>query len=208
MQVTKYIHSCLFLEEAGKTILIDPGNYTYQAQVLTLDSIKNLDYLLITHEHADHFYLPFIKEILSKFPDVKIMTNNSVVNLLSKEEISASSEGNEFIKLEAVPHEKVWGSNPPENLLFTINNQFTDPGDSHHFESLTRVLALPVQAPWGSTTDAVNLAEKLKPEVIIPIHDWHWHDQAREAMYKRLADYFAKIGIKFIPMMTGKTATL
>lgn len=208
MQVTKFIHSCLLIEENRKKILIDPGNYTFEEKALNLDSIKNLDYLLITHEHPDHFYLPFIKEIIGKFPQVKILTNSSIVDILSKEGINANSSDDDFIEMEEVPHEKVFGINPPKNVLFRVGGILTDPGDSYSFNSTTKVLALPIQAPWGTTTAAVELAEKLKPEVFIPLHDWHWHEKAREAMYKRLEDYFAKVGIKFIPSQTGKTVTV
>lgn len=208
MQVTKFIHSCLLLEEQDKIILIDPGNYTYEGKALNLDLIKNLDYLLITHEHPDHFYLPFIKEIIEKFPQVKILTNSSIVDILAKEGIIAASLSDDFIKIEEVPHEKVFGINPPKNALFRVGGILTDPGDSHSFSSTTKILALPIQAPWGTITQAVELAETLKPETVIPLHDWHWHEKARQWMYKRLEDYFGKIGIEFIPTQTGKPVTL
>lgn len=57
---------------------------------------------------------------------------------------------------------------------------------------------------WGSTTAAVELAERLKPKVIIPIHDWHWNEQAREWMYQRLEKYFESLGIKFLGLETGQ----
>lgn len=204
MKVSKHLHSCLLVEEAGKKFLLDPGQYTYEAKALELNSINSLDYLLITHEHPDHFYLPFIKEIIAKFPKFKLITNSSIVDILAKEGIKATSEADELVKLEEVPHEKVFGTTPPKNVMFTINGKLADPGDSHHFKTSAKVLALPVQAPWGSTTAAVELAEKLKPQVIIPIHDWHWHDAARAWMYQRLEKYFDALGIKFLGLEIGQ----
>lgn len=204
MFVTKFIHSCLLVEDQGKTFLVDPGVYTYQEKALNIDSLPYVDYLLITHEHPDHMFVPLIKEILLKFPGAIVITNFSAANILVKEKVPANTEAPDFIKIETIPHEKIFGGMAPENILFRINDYLTDPGDSHSFKSTTRVLALPVQAPWGSLTNAVNLAEKLKPEVIIPIHDWHWNEEARDTFYKRLVDYFAKINIKFIPLQTGQ----
>ena len=207
MQVTKYLHSCLLVEDAGKKFLFDPGNYTAEANALNLDQIDQLDYLLITHEHQDHMYIPLIKMILSKFPSLLIITNHSAKEILAKEGINASTEPTDLIKVEPVPHEKVFGGEPPANILFKIND-FTDPGDSFHLNTSTRVLALPIQAPWGSLTQAVELAVSLKPEVVLPIHDWHWNDMARVAFYKRLENYFANMGIKFIALKTAEKVTV
>lgn len=208
MQVTKFIHSCLFIEEADKRFLIDPGNYTKEENVLDISLLKSLDYLLITHEHPDHMDITLIKEVINKFPAVKIMSNDSVAGLLNKEGIDVNTESDQIVKLEQVPHEKVFGSNPPENVMFTIAGKLADPGDAHHFQTKAPVLALPIQAPWGSLAEAVNLAESLRPQVILPIHDWHWNEKAREAFYKRLEDYFAKLGIKFIPLKTGESVNI
>ena len=203
MRTSKHIHSCLVVEEAGKRFLLDPGQYTHEAKALDLESLDNLDYLLITHEHPDHLYTPFVKEIVAKFPQVKIMTNSSIVEILGKEGIKAGAEGDELVKIEEVPHEKIFGVEVPKNVMFTISGKLADPGDSHHFKTSAPVVALPVQAPWGSTTAAVEWAQSLKPEVIIPIHDWHWHDAAREWMYQRLEKYFDSLGIKFLGLETG-----
>ena len=201
MKITKFVHSCLLIEDRGKKVLIDPGNYSEQA--LDLSNLSDLSYLLITHEHPDHMYLPLIQKILEKSPDVKIISNQSVAEILDKEGIKVSTEGDEFVQLEDVPHEKTFMGTPPQNTLFKLGGKLTHPGDSHHFNETAEILALPVQAPWGSTTQAVDLAEKLKPKIIIPIHDWHWNEEARENMYKRLAEYFRGIGIKFIGLKTG-----
>lgn len=204
MQITKYLHSCLLVEEQSQAILIDPGNFTYTAKVLDLNKLNQLDYILITHEHADHFYLPFIKELIAKFPKAKIISNPSVVSILQKENIAASAEGNEFIQLETITHEKLWDKEPPQNTVFKLFGKLTHPGDSLHFQTKSAILALPLQAPWGSTTQAVEKALEIKPKVIIPIHDWHWKDEVRSGMYQRLKTFFAKKNIDFKTLETGE----
>lgn len=204
MKIIKFIHSCLLIEIDNKKILIDPGVYTANSNSLNLNLVNRLDYLLVTHEHADHMHLPLIKEIIIKFPNTKVISNSSVNKILEKEGISSSTTGDDLIKIEAANHEKVFGITPPENILFNIGGLFTHPGDSHSFISTNRILALPVQAPWCSLTQAVNLAEKLKPEIILPIHDWHWNEEAKSSFYQRLEDYFKNLGIKFIPLISSK----
>lgn len=205
MKVTKFVHSCLLIEqEEDKKVLIDPGNYSVEEGAITVNMLNKLDYLLITHEHPDHMYLPFIKELVGKFPNLPIISNSSVVEILEKEGIKATIKPPDFAMIEEVIHERVWGVEPPKNIMLKLFGKLTHPGDSHHFTTDTDILALPVQAPWGSTTAAVELAENLKPKIIIPIHDWHWNDTAREAMHKRLEDYFSKQGIRFIGIKTGE----
>lgn len=208
MKISKHLHSCLLVEENNTVILIDPGNMTYDEKALDLTKINKLDYLLITHEHMDHMHLPFVKEIVTKFPSVKIISNPSVKVILGKENISVSIEDTEIIKHTEVPHEKIWLGPSPQNYQFDIFGKFTTPGDSHSFSKAKEILALPITAPWGSTTAAVELAIKLKPKVIIPIHDWHWKDTVRKMFYERLTEYFKGFDIDFRGVETGETITI
>jgi hypothetical protein len=45
---------------------------------------------------------------------------------------------------------------------------------------------------------AVEKAVKLQPKIVIPIHDWHWREKARERMYQMAADYLKSKGIEFM----------
>lgn len=209
MIISKHLHSCLFIKENDISILIDPGEYTANEQALDLNSMEKLDYLLYTHEHADHFYLPLTKQIIEKFPDVKIYTNSAIVELLKKEEISARSENTEIIQILPIPHEKVFGiPRMCENIQISVFGKLTHPGDSFRFQLQTPVLALPVQAPWGDVTEAVGYALKAQPKVIIPIHDWHWKDSVQDSLYGRLKDFFAANDITFLPLKTGEETSV
>lgn len=208
MKISKHLHSCLFIEDQNKTVIIDPGVFTYQDKALDINSITSLDYILITHEHPDHMYVPFIKELVEKFPEVKVISNPSIEKILGEEKIPVHTDlsvipADAGIQFEEFPHEKLWDKEPPQNVVFTVFNKLTHPGDSHHFETTSEILALPVTAPWGSTTEAVELALRLKPKVIIPIHDWMWKDQIRQAMYQRLQEFFKEKGIDFKPLETA-----
>lgn len=205
MKISKHLHSCLLVEDEGRTILVDPGNYSYEAKALDINQLNRLDAIVITHEHQDHMYIPWIKEILQKFPNTPIFTTESAKKLLEQEGIkNVNTKGNDFISLEPVPHERIWMGPACENVLATLFEKFVTPGDSHTFQTSIEVLALPVQAPWGSTTRAVELALELKPKVIVPIHDWHWKDEVRKGIYQRLKEYFAQYGIDFKPVETAE----
>jgi len=205
MNVTKFLHSCLVIEKEGKTAIIDPGIFTWQEKAVAITSLTSLDYLCITHEHPDHFSIDLIKKIITKFPDVLLITNESVKKLLDKEGITTSVFGNEVVSFENTPHEKLWDREVPQNLTFTFFKKLTHPGDSLAIEKTADVLALPLTAPWGSVTQAVEAALRLKPKAIIPIHDWHWKDEVRKDMYQRLESFFSTQGITFHNLETGQT---
>jgi len=204
VKISKHVHSCLRIEENGKTVIVDPGNYTFEANALDLGKIVTLNYLLITHEHPDHLYIPLVLEIDKRFPNCEIISNKSVAEILKKEGIEVNTKGNKDIKIKEVPHERIFSGDVPQNTLFEIFGKLTHPGDSLHFDLNTDVLALPVQAPWCSTTEAVETGKNLKPRIIIPVHDWHWNETARNNFYGRFKDYFKNENIEFIGLTTGE----
>ena len=48
MQITKYEHALLVIEEAGSQLVIDPGSYS------NLPQLKNVVAIAYTHLHDDH----------------------------------------------------------------------------------------------------------------------------------------------------------
>ena len=211
MKITKHIHSCLVAEEAGRRILIDPGNYTFDDGGLDLKTIDTLDLILITHEHLDHAYPPLIKKVLEKFPDVKILTNLFAKNFLMREGINAFTDNFEGVSLADAPHELLLGGRTAENSLLNIFGRplaglagLTHPGDSLKFNKSLDVLALPIQAPWGSAVASIEKAALLKPKIVIPIHDWHWKNFARKKMYDKAKNYLAQKGIELRGLEIGE----
>ncbi|HET9947012.1 MAG TPA: MBL fold metallo-hydrolase [Patescibacteria group bacterium] len=203
MKITKFNHSCLLVQDSGKNTLIDPGNYS--EGTLIVEKLPPLEYLLITHEHMDHFSLPLVEKIVWHNPQIKIITTSSVVSQLANKNLTATDKGDDYISVEKVPHEKVWGGNPGQNIMVTVGGKLTHPGDSHSFSNSSDILALPITAPWGSTTAAVELAIKLKPKVVIPIHDYMLKDESRRTVYEWIAGYLESQGIDFKKIESKET---
>jgi L-ascorbate metabolism protein UlaG (beta-lactamase superfamily) len=95
MKLTKLGHCCLLIETKGKRILTDPGSYTIAAH----SKLTNIDYILFTHEHADHYHLESLKDLMAKNPQVGVYANNSVSELLAKEAIKHTqiNDGDEIL---------------------------------------------------------------------------------------------------------------
>lgn len=210
MKITKFIHSCLLVEmpePVNRTALFDPG--TFSEQALDVGKLEFLDDIFITHVHPDHVSLKLMKQLVAKFPDVRITTTAEVAEELAKEGITASTTAPEGVAFFDAPHESVEPLfETPQEVGIHYLDLLSDPGDSHSFEETKAILALPMQAPWGSNLNAVRLALELQPKHILPIHDWHWSDPAREMSYNQLEEVFAEHDIIFHKLKTGEPVVI
>ncbi len=202
MKITKFVHSCLLVETSDRTALFDPG--TLSEAALDISALKRLDDIFITHGHGDHFSLELVKQLTAKFPEIRITTTPEVVAQLAQAGITASDQPPNGVSFFDAPHESVEPLFPsPQEIGIHYLNVLTDPGDSHSFHETKAILALPITAPWGSTIKALNLAIELKPTHVLPIHDWHWNDDAREQTYARFERVLGEQGITFHKLQTG-----
>ncbi len=76
MRITRFAQSCVLIETNNKRILVDPGKIMFEESLLNKEW-SNIDVLLITHKHHDHFYLEAIEEI-TKYPNNKFYTSQEV----------------------------------------------------------------------------------------------------------------------------------
>jgi len=207
VKITKFVHSCLLVEMPDRTVLFDPGMMSQSA--LDVDKLVYLDDILITHSHGDHISLPFVQDLVAKFPNVRITAPADAVEQLKAAGINATTELPDNVTSFVAPHEPVEPVFPtPEQLPYHYAGRLTHPGDSHHFQETQAILALPVTGPWGSMIRAVNLALELQPKHVVPIHDWHWSDAARESSYDNLEQILGEHGITFHKLQTGKPVNI
>ena len=177
MKITKFGHCCLLVETKCKKILTDPGSYTIESH----SKLENLDYILFTHEHADHYHLESLKIILERNHQVQVYANDSVSELLKKEGINHTRIKNgESVSLGEVVvvgigenHAEMHSSIPlSANTGFFIDGRFWDPGDAYTDPKReVEILALPVAGPWMKISEAIDYALMLKPKVAFPVHD-------------------------------------
>ena len=210
MKITKFVHSCLLVEmpaPVNRTALFDPGSMSEAA--LDVDKLEYLDDIIITHIHGDHISMELVKKLVAKFPNVRITAPQEVVDQLATEKIKASSEPSDGLVFFDSPHESVEPLFPlPQEIGVHYLDMLSHPGDSHSFTETKSILALPITAPWGSTIKAVNVALELKPRYVLPIHDWHWSNEARTGMYEMIEKVLGEQGITFMKLETGKPVVI
>jgi L-ascorbate metabolism protein UlaG (beta-lactamase superfamily) len=206
MKITKYVHSCLLVEmpaPINRTTLFDPGVMSEDA--VPVEQLEYLDDIIITHNHTDHMSMPLIKRLVAKFPEVRITATPEAVEQLQVEGIKATASESEGIVFFKSEHEDVAPLFPqPQQIGVHYLDRLTDPGDGHSFTETKEILALPITAPWGSAIKAVQLAMQLRPKYVLPIHDWHWRDEAQQQMYEGFESLFKAKDITFFKPQTGQ----
>ncbi len=184
MKITKYVHACLLVEDEHGVTLLDPGIYSYNSGLIDIDALPAISTVVITHEHVDHFYMPFVEALIAHSPELVILTTESIATQLQgKVSVTVNTESFGPFELFESTHEPLPMGNAPENIGVHYASVLTHPGDSHGFSISKRVLAMPMTAPWGSMTNAVKRIIDLRPSIVIPIHDWHWRPEALANMY-------------------------
>ncbi|MEK7185333.1 MAG: MBL fold metallo-hydrolase [Patescibacteria group bacterium] len=205
MKITKLGHCCLLIETKGKKILTDPGSYTVEAH----SKLENIDFILFTHEHADHYHLESLKILLARNSQAAVYANSSVSELLTKEGIKHTlvSHGESILLGEVSvvgigeKHAEMHSSIPlSSNLGFFIDGRLWYPGDAFtNPERPVEILALPVSGPWMKIGEAIDYALLLKPKVAFPVHDGLRFGTAHALPAKILPS----AGIEFVAMIEG-----
>lgn len=88
MKITKYAQSTVEIEHGGKKVLIDPGNYNFEPGRLSREDFKNIDLLIVTHKHADHFDLDAVKAIYAQ-SNPTIFTTKELVDVMANADVLA-----------------------------------------------------------------------------------------------------------------------
>ncbi len=205
MKITKLWHCCLLIETKEKRLLTDPGCFTIDVH----SQLTNIDAIIFTHEHGDHYHLESLKNLLEKNPEVQIFSNTSVWVLLAQENISHIIIQNwetvdfEWILLTGygVQHQiqhTLWPFSA--NTGYMIDEKLFYPGDAlTNPERPIDVLALPVAGWWLSTHDFIDYTLTLKPRVVFPVHD-HIRFISSHAVPAKI---LPENGIEFVPMIEG-----
>ncbi|HTH93392.1 MAG TPA: MBL fold metallo-hydrolase [Candidatus Paceibacterota bacterium] len=208
MKIKKIGHCCLIIETKGIRIMTDPGVFS-TAQ----DQEKDIAIVLITHEHADHFHIESVKNVLANNPSAKVVTNTAVGKLLEAEGIAHEllEDGGSVVLNDIVfeghgeHHAVIYKElGQVQNTGFFIDGTLFYPGDAFvNPQKEVAVLALPCAGPWMKLSEAIDYALFLKPAKAFPVHDAIMKNPAM--MQGMLSTVLEKEGIAFVPMGEGDT---
>ncbi len=175
MNITKYIHACLLLENDERKLLIDPGKFTQLPERL-----EGIETIVITDEHYDHFDLENVQKILTANRQAAIYATPEICRQLLEHSIECHAVDDtltfdfagEPVTLQAGDHAPVYGASPCRVITVKVGDKLYYPSDSFiPIAEAVSILAIPMSGPWYKLAEAVDFAKAVPHRHLLPTHD-------------------------------------
>ena len=211
MKFTKLVHACLIVEENGVKILVDPGVYSWKSGVVVKEALADINYVVVTHAHGDHLHQEFVEAITKASPKAEWYGPPEVVDELKNWGIEGhTSSDNQAIEFIESDHADLspWFGQQPDHISYLLLGEVLVGGDCHTLadgRNATVFAGAVNGGPWGGVVGFAKMIEAMKnrPKNVIPLHDWHWNEEARAGIYGRLAELMPSFSVNFIPLENG-----
>ena len=185
MNLTHLGHACLLVETPGARILVDPGTLS------EFDDLRELDAVLVTHQHPDHIDLPRLVALLADNTRATLVVDHDTGGALADLPAHVVANPGDRLTLAGVSvevlgglHAAVYADVPGctnAGYLFDDGALF-HPGDSFFVpDRPVDVLAVAVDGPWLKLAEAVDYVHAVSPRVAVPIHEGETTDPAKYA---------------------------
>ncbi|MDO5502794.1 MAG: MBL fold metallo-hydrolase [Actinomycetia bacterium] len=200
MRITHLGHACLLVEVADQRILIDPGSFAKDF----LD-VRDLDAILVTHQHADHLDVDRLPELVRANGEVPIWCDAQSVPVLKKCGLQASAHDGSTVTLGEVSIDPVGDQHAliHEDIprITNVGVRISAPGEPtlfHPGDALDAepgeidVLAFPLNAPWQRSREMTGFLRRLAAPHAVPIHDALLSSTGRNLYLKQAGDLGSK----------------
>lgn len=216
MKLTKFVHSCLLIEKDNTKILVDPGVYSWKSGLVPEEGLSGITHIVVTHDHSDHLNQEFVEAVHKASPSAAWYGPPEVIKQLELWGVKGRDTSDdtlvEFIESEHADLSP-WFGEQPDHTSYLLLGEVLIGGDCHALTDgkNAKVFAGAVNGgPWGGVVGYTKMIEAManRPEKVIPLHDWHWNDEARTGICSRLAELMPEFNVTFLPLENGKAVEL
>ncbi len=178
------VHASIRIEYNGYEIVVDPVR-KLGGRTIDYTAMPKAHYLLVTHEHGDHFDREALKVLTGD--NTRLVMNQRCVDLYGAGEAMANGDTKQFapdITLQAVPAYNITEGRQQfhpkgrdngyiltiDGLRIYIAGDTEDIPEMAHIKDLD-IAFLPCNQPYTMTPDQlVRAARTIKPRVLFPYH--------------------------------------
>lgn len=178
------VHASIRIEYDGKEIQIDPVAELDNRKI-DYASMPKADYILVTHEHFDHFNQPAIEQLTGD--NTQLITNKNCADQIGYGTVMANGDILKLaddISVEAVPaynytagHTQFHPKGRDNGYILSLDGlRIYIAGDTEDIPEMADVkdidiAFLPCNQPYTMTVDQlVKAARTIKPKVVFPYH--------------------------------------
>jgi len=176
MELTKYGHSCIRIDEGDRALAIDPGVFSDVPEALDGASA-----VLITHEHVDHIDAETLRRAAGRDSRMRIFAPAPVAESLADlgEQVVSVAAGESFeadgfaVRTFGGQHALIHPLIPiVPNVGYLIDAAVFHPGDSLTVPPAeVQILLIPAVAPWSKVGEVIDYAVAVRAPRAYPIHD-------------------------------------
>lgn len=210
MRLWHFGHACVLVETDSARILIDPGAFS-----AGFEAERELDAVLITHQHYDHIDAEKLPALMAANPRARLITDHGTTETAAKLGLHAETTypgdtleiGDSSVHVVGGEHATIHPDIPHvANVGYLVDQgAFYHPGDSFHLpDERVDVLGLPTAAPWLKAAEAVEFLRAVHPRVAVPIHE---AVLARPAMHYGLFTNLSPEGTEVKVLESGAVLT-
>jgi L-ascorbate metabolism protein UlaG (beta-lactamase superfamily) len=213
MQLTKLGHACVRLSKDDRTLVIDPGGLTPEA-----DALAGADAVLITHEHFDHFDPDRIRQAMAENPRLEAYASRTVAQTLADlgGRVRVTGHGDALtiagfeVHVYGEAHEILDPDVPPiPNTGFLVDGEVFHPGDALTVPAEpVPTLCLPGTAPWLKAPELYQYVTAVSPRRAIAIHDGIVNDVGRSIMDTHVTNAARKVNAEYTRLRPGDSVSL